>query len=45
LSQNFRKWKIYGVIVVGVNAKYKCYAESSYFGVVLGLLSKTQDEV
>ena len=44
LSQNFQKWKIYEVIVVGLNSESQGYVESIYHGGVLGLLSKTQDE-
>ena len=42
---NFQKWKICKVIVVGLTAKYKGYVESMCLRGLLGLFSKTQDEV
>jgi len=45
LNQQFKKWEIYEVIFVGLNAKYRGYVESMHLGGLLGLLFKTQDEV
>ena len=45
LHQNFQKWKICEVIAVSLNSGSWAYIESIYPKGVLGLLSKTQDEV
>ena len=45
LNQNFEKWKIYEIVVVGLNAGLWCYVESICLGGVLELLTRTQDEV
>jgi len=45
LNQNFAKWKICEVIAVGLNSASWGYVESICSGGVLGLLSRTQDEV
>lgn len=45
LNQTFEKWKFCEVIVLGLNTEFRGVVESIYPGGVLGLLSKTQDEV
>jgi len=45
LNQIFQKWKIGKVVAVGLNFESWGYIKSIYLGGVLGLLSKTQDEV
>ena len=45
LNQHFQKWKIYKVIAVGLNSTSWGYIESIYPGGVLGLLTRTQDEI
>ena len=45
LNQTFEKWEICEVIVLGLNTEFRGVVASIYPGGVLGLLSKTQDEV
>ena len=45
LNHNFKKQKIYEVIAVGLNAESWSHIESIYSSGILGLLSKTQNEV
>ena len=45
LNCTFEKWEICEVIVLGLNAEFRDVIESMYPGGLLGLLSKTQDEV
>jgi len=45
LNQNFEKWEICKIIVVGLNSKSRGYVESTCLGGVLGLLRRTQDEI
>jgi len=45
LNQNFQKWKIYKVIVVGLNIETRRYEESLCLGGIIRLLSRTQDKV
>ena len=45
LNRNFEKWEICEVIVLGVNAEFRGIVESMCSGCLLGLLSRSQDEV
>ena len=45
LNQNFQKWEICEVIVLGLNSEFRGHVEFMCLGGLLGLLSKTQDEV
>ena len=45
LNQKLQKWKICEIIALSLNSESRGYVESIYLGGVLGLLSKTQDEV
>jgi len=45
LNQTFEKWKICEVIVLGLNAKFRGIVETMCSGGLLGLLTRSQDEV
>ena len=45
LNHNFEKWKICEVIVVGLNSEFRGHVEPIYLGGLLGLLTRTQDEI
>ena len=45
LNRNFEKWEICEVIILGLNSEFKGHVESMCPGGLVGLLSKTQDEV
>ena len=45
LNQTFEKCEICDVIVLGLNAKFRGIVESIYSGGLLGLLTRSQDEV
>ena len=45
LNQSFQKWKIFEVTFVGLNVEFRGHVESMCPRGLLGLLSKTQDEI
>ena len=45
LNRNFEKWEICEVIILGLNSEFKGHVESMCQGGLIGLLSKTQEEV
>ena len=45
LHHTFHKWEICEVIVLGLNSEFRGHVESMCPGGLLGLLSRTEDEV